>query len=68
MKIVMKGTMNSSRPGVSVIQQRRVNVLKLLKIWYRLRKNGDCSSIGRVPGCDSGGSGIETHQSPKTVL
>ena len=29
---------------------------------------GVCSSIGRVPGCDSGGSGIVTHHSPKYAL
>ena len=64
MKVIIKGTMTSSRP-TSVMQQRRVSLPRLLKIWKLLRKNGDCSSIGRVPGCDSGGSGIETHQSPK---
>ena len=27
--------------------------------------NGVCSSVGRVPGCGSGGRGFDPHQTPK---
>src|SRR5699024_10643714 len=30
-----------------------------------LSKNGDCSSVGTAPDCDSGRRGFESHQSPQ---
>ena len=30
--------------------------------------NGDCSSVGRAPDCDSGRRGFESHQSPQILV
>ena len=34
---------------------------------YNLRFYGGCSSVGRVPDCDSGCRGFEPHQSPQNL-
>ena len=47
----------------SFLQSRCLKSISPLTEWGFL--NGVCSSIGRVPDCDSGGSGIETHHTPK---
>ena len=42
------------------------------KIYARIRplcsSNGGCSSVGRVPDCDSGCRGFESHQPPQLIL
>ncbi len=33
----------------------------------RKDSDGECSSVGRAPGCGSGGRGFETHHSPQNL-
>ena len=30
--------------------------------------HGECSSVGRAPGCGPGGRGFKSHHSPKTMI
>ena len=59
--------------SIALAQAKRGLALSFVKNYFASPQNfarirascGDCSSVGRVPDCDSGCRGFEPHQSPQ---